>query len=288
MIVRYIGGVAAGMIAVMQPVAAQQKTLKPMSPWSIEQSGDTCRLARTFGTAEDPYMLRLRAFVPGYKFDITLAGSQISAFQNARENYIAYGAGEAQRFSLVLKGTFKTYGAAVVFSDELAERQRAFDDETEQPYPNLPLEAGIDRITVAAANTKLVLETGSIAPAMEAMRKCMDQVIQGWGLNPAVQSKLSRSAKPLKEDALNALIAADDPPPAVRALGGIARVHIRTMVDATGAPVECKTLPTDQVPEFKVKACEIILKNAQFAPALDANGVAVPSYFATSVVYRIF
>lgn len=279
------------MVAIVQPVEAaaiQQMTLKPMSPWSIEQSEDTCRLVRTFGTAEDPYLLRIRADAPGYQFDITLAGSQVSAFQNARERSISYGSGAALPFAPMIRGTFKTYGAVIVFSNEMAEKRRAFDDETEQPYPNMPLEAGIDRINLTASNKNLVLETGSIAPAMEAMRKCMDGVVQGWGLDPAVQATLSRRVRPLNRDAVYALVAADDPPPAVRALGGVARVHMRVMVDATGNPVDCKTWPTDQVPDLKVGACEIMLKNARYAPALDANGVAVPSYFATSVVYRVF
>jgi hypothetical protein len=291
MIVRYIGAVAAGMIAIMQPVkaaAAQPMTLKPISPWSIEQSDDTCRLARTFGTAEDPYLLRMRADAPGYKFDITLAGAEISAFQNATERSITYGSGAALPFTPMVRGALKTYGPAIVFFNEMTEKRRAYTDETEQPFPNPPLEAGVDRIGVAASNKRLVLETGPIGAAMDAMRKCMDDVVRGWGLDPAVQSTLSRPVTPLNRAEVNALVAANDPPAAVRALGGIARVHIRLMVDAMGKPVDCTTWPTDQVPDFKVDACEIMLEKARYAPALDANGVAVPSYFVTSLVFRVF
>ncbi len=279
------------MVTIVQPfeaAAIQQMTLQPMSPWSIEQSEYTCRLVRTFGTVEDPYMLRMRADAPGYQFDITLAGSQLSAFQNARERSITYGSGAALPFSPMAKGTFKTYGAAIVFSSELAEKQRAYEDETEQPYPNMPLEAAIDKIGITASNKSLILETGPIAPAMEAVRKCMDGVVKAWGLDPTVQSNLSRRLKPLNKSEVNALVAAKDPPPEVRALGGIARVHMRVMVDATGTPVDCKTWPTDLVPDFKVSACEIMLKNARYVPALDADGVAVPSYFVTTLVYRAF
>lgn len=259
-----------------------ENVLKPTSPWTVSPAQDSCILSRQFAGAKDNLLLRMRSFSPGYNFDFTLAGPPVSKFRSARDIFIAYGSGAPLPFLPLASGVLEAHGPAIIFNSNMSLGQL---EEADQAYPDAALEGSIRRISISVGKQDLVLDTGSIGPTMNAMRNCTDELLASWGLDPNVQANLSRPVKALNSDAVNALITADDPPQAVRSLGGIARLHLRVMVNATGAPTECKTLPTDGVPGFEVNACDIVMKNARYSPALNEHQQPVPSYFMTAIVF---
>lgn len=65
------------------------------------------------------------------------------------------------------------------------------------------------------------------------------------------------------------------------------RVNVRLLVAATGRPTDCKVVRSYNEPAFDKLACEKLLRYGRFEPALDASGTAVPSYYATTVVWFI-
>lgn len=218
------------------------------------------------------------------RFRLTLAGSLVSTFRSARDIYISYGTGAPLPFLPLASGSLGEHGPAIIFNKDISVGQPALP-KADHAYPNAILEDGITQFTIGAAKQQVVLATGPIAPAMKALRHCTDELLASWGLDPAVQAKLSSPVTPLNAEAVNALITADDPPEAVRRLGGIARLRLRVMVDATGAPTGCKTSATDGVPEFEVNSCDIVMRSARYSPALDEHGRPVESYFMTAIVF---
>ncbi|WP_395397889.1 energy transducer TonB [Novosphingobium sp. BL-8A] len=284
------GYVAAALIAAMalpSGAASAQKAedvLKPISPWALSPAPDSCVLSRQFGEGKENLFLRMRSFAPGYDFDFTVAGPPVSTIRSARDIYISYGAGAPLPFVPLASGSLGEHGPAIIFNKDISVDQPALLT-TDHAYPDAMLEASITQFTISAAKRHLVLATGPIAPVMNALRHCTDELLESWGLNSTVQAKLSNPVKPLNAEAVNALIMAGDPPEAVRRLGGIARLRLRIMVDATGTPTGCKMLPTDGVPEFEVNSCDIVMKNARYSPALDEHVQPVASYFMTSIVF---
>jgi len=261
-----------------------EEALKPTSPWTLSPAQDSCVLSRQFGGGKNNLFLRMSSFAPGYDFDFTLAGSLVSTFRSARDIYISYGTGAPLPFSPLASGSLGKHGPAIIFNKDISVGQPALP-KADHAYPNAILEDGITQFTIGAAKQKVVLATGPIAPAMKALRHCTDELLASWGLDPAVQAKLSNPVTPLNAEVVNALITADDPPEAVRRLGGIARLRLRVMVDATGAPTGCATLPTDGIPEFEVNSCDIVMKSARYSPAIDEHGRPVASYFMTAIVF---
>ncbi|WP_404478591.1 energy transducer TonB [Novosphingobium sp. BL-52-GroH] len=285
----HAAAVLIGSVALVHGVArAAEPTVshfKSSSPWELSPGGDSCVLSRNFESGAASLFLRMRTYAPGYNFDFTLAGSPIPQITSAKAPTITFGSGNPLRFGVLASGSSGAHGPAMVFNRDMSLQPPALDDKTVPAYPDPALESGIDRFTIDAADHKVLLDTGSMAPVMQALRQCTDKLVAGWGLDPAVQAKLSRPPRPVNASAVNAMIVAGDPPAAVKALGGLARVGLRVMIDETGAPTGCKTFPTDGVPEFDVKACNFVMKNARYDPALDEQGKAVSSYLLTAIVF---
>jgi hypothetical protein len=112
---------------------------------------------------------------------------------------------------------------------------------------------------------------------MRIMRVCLDDLLASWGLDPAVQAALTRQATTDFDERWVG--------PIVRAQADLARsadasaVSARLLVDETGKATDCRLLEGVATQDRTGKFCEAVIKWAEFAPALDANGQPVKSYF---------
>lgn len=289
---------SAAVVAVMAVTATQgyarDVALKPSSPWNVHWAGNSCLLARQFGTGDNRLTLSMRAYKPGYEFETTLAGPQVSLLTKPNAFRIAYGGGEP-RPVWGQAGRIPKLGPSITFSGYLsmtapeptsATNSEALRRATErQTYPDTAFEAQLDRITLVTSFRKIVLQTGPMAKALTSLRTCTDGLVKSWGLDLAVQSALSRNVRNADPEWIQKII--QSYPATLSFQGKSARVSLRIMVDRTGKPTSCHALQAFSNTEFDVKACDIALKYARFDPALDAGGQPVDSYYTTSVIYRM-
>lgn len=104
--------VPAGTLAA-QPTEVR---LRPETPWVVERTADRCQVARKFSDGGKPVLLSMRAYAPGYNFEITTAGEPLRFLQSAKTVTIAYGAQEPRVITGTLRGKNKDYGPALIFS----------------------------------------------------------------------------------------------------------------------------------------------------------------------------
>lgn len=130
------------------------------------------------------------------------------------------------------------------------------------------------------------LETGDLTPVYVAMNLCMDDLVASWGLDPA-QVRLRASAPELLNANSVYRSIKRTYPAAARNMGRQAEMHMRVMVDANGSATDCAVSDVTQADMFDDRACKPMLEDAEFEPARDRDGNAIPSYFAMFLHYRM-
>jgi len=263
-------------------------SLEGSSNWLVNWAEHSCVLARKFGTADAPMWLSMRTYSPSYHFEITIAGKAVSQLQPPKSFTIAYGAGspiEVRRYQV---GRIAEYGPALIFSGEMAASDSDDSDEDGHDarlYPDAPFEAQLDRIELMTPYRKLVFNTGPMKRALDSLRQCTDNLVKGWGLDPAVQSSLSSRVKAENIRTWAQKIQASYPLELL-SQNKEARVNVLVIVDEHGMPKNCDTWQAFDNTDFKVRACGIILRDARFTPAKDKDGRVTASYYTTVIVYR--
>lgn len=295
-----------GLIATTVPAQASIKEgiLDPVTPWRVDWSGDSCVLARAFGPAKHSTLLSMRSYAPGYDFDVTLARAPILSTGSIPRFTIAYGSGQPIPVKGYHVGSAKPFGRAIVFSSVASEggesesndgkkgsdkekADKEMKDQPVRPYPDPAFEKQLDRISFATPFTRLILKTRAMAPVLDAMRKCTDNLVKQWGLDPSVQGSLSRRVELVNQkDWVGDILY--DYPASLMMEGKGARTKLRVLIDEKGTPTKCDAFQAFTNTEFTVKACGIILKKARFMPALDRNGVPTPSFYTTRILYHLF
>lgn len=262
--------------------------LKASSNWLVNWADHSCVLARKFGPATSPVLLTMRAYEPGYSLEMIIAGKDISSFRDSKTFTISYGSGEPIPISRHQAGTSGDFGPSIVFSGEMKSRiadKRADPDESRGPFPDIPFEKQLDRVSLVNSYKTVVLETGPMAKALDTLRQCTDNLVKQWGLDPVIQAGLTRSAASSNFPEWARQIQVSFPPELLMQ-NKEARVNVLVVVDEAGQPVDCDTWQTFDNTDFKARACRVILRNARFNPALDKDGRPTRSYYTTVIVYK--
>lgn len=287
----YVSALAA-IVMVLAPLPGIAKTkdisLKGSSNWLVDWSDHSCVLARRFGTKEAPLWLSMRTYSPSYKFEMTIAGKAVSRLQPPRTFTMAYGSGAQHDIDRYQVGQMTGYGPALIFSEEMRAGGDVDSDDgsgDSRAFPDIPFEAQLDRIELTTSSRKVILETGPMKKVLDTLRQCTDHLVEGWGLNPAVQADLSARVKAENLKTWAQKIQASYPPELLFQ-GKEARVNVIVIVDEKGMPKSCDTLQAFDNTDFKVRACGIILKDARFTPARDREGRTTASFYTTVIVYR--
>ena len=245
-------------------------------------------LNRQFGSGDHKVFLSMRSYAPGYNFEITLSGQPIAPFRWPGKATVTFGSAKPEIMQPIPSST-ETYGPAILFVSDIhataAVGQKA-DSSTHYLYPDLNLEAHFDGITLATASQTLVLETGPMATAMQVLRQCTDDLLKHWGLDPQVQSHLKRGVTSPNSSSWTKKMS-DKYPWDLSRKGLNAVVNIIVIVDQEGRPTKCMIHKSFTNTQFTDNRCNIIMKYAQFTPALDEQGNPVPSYIIQKLVYHI-
>jgi hypothetical protein len=265
------------------PAAAQAPAeplvMAPSSRWIADYSEDNCALRRSFEAGGDNVVLQLRQYVPGDTFEVSVASDTLA---RGRENpEVRF---EPDDHWFVVSDALPVSDAGVrgiQYSDSL--KRNAAKGELRWAAPDREArEQAITALAVRKAFERdIVLSTGTMRRAMEALRTCTDAMLARWGLDPAAHRTLSRSVVPL--DMADWVRKVQAYYPATRQ-DRSGRVHVRLTVGPDGMPVSC-AVRGEADAAFERAACSTMMDYARFEPALDAGGAPVASYFTTAIVY---
>ncbi|PEQ12066.1 hypothetical protein B2G71_13025 [Novosphingobium sp. PC22D] len=267
--------------------------LKPQSPWFVDWNPTTCTLGRSFGSEQEPVALRFERAEPRDGFQMVFVGQWLQRVKAGTPLELRFGTYPAEdvRYSSGLGKA--TDDVPVVFVSSPGIVEPALEEEEDEawrvnPGPRVTpeMEAAADSVTLATPDHALLLETGPLDKAFAALRKCTDDLVSQWGLDPAVQAKLQR--RPIPKVSPSRWIGPQDYPLKALRKGEQAILIFRLLIDAEGEPTGCEILRAYAgFDEFSKSTCAHIRTRARFEPALDANGQAVPSYYVNTVRFAI-
>lgn len=277
-------------IAASQMVSATPRvqTFAPLKSWNVDYADDSCALRREFADGDDKVLFELRQFSPGDLFSATAAST---AFRQGSKPlkvrflpdvtpHEAAGASPLQ----YPNGLFGfSWNDSLVPLTKGADKLQVIGSSPDR----MTREKAIEGVELSAGLTRtIVITTGELHRSMEAMRKCMDELLTHWGIDAVAHRSLSRRVGAKDQQAWAKIIQDKYPGKMLaREMSGIVRV--RVMVGPDGRPTSCHMQVPSQDPSFETTACAGLMKASRFEPALDAAGKPIASYFVTSIFYIV-
>ena len=282
-------------LAASAPASAADKSvlvLEPSSEWVLDYAEERCSFYREFGQGDVALTLRIDSFGPGVDYRMVVVGPAVPEFGRPTDDMtIRFTRDDEEREAMGLNGKVDdlpaisfTVAIAPHESPDVYERMSREERKAYQRTPRVPVpefERGIDSIEMKFRDrSQIRLALGRMAKPLEAMRQCMGNLQQAWGLDPVVQGSLSRIAVP-KPSTVQRV---QRRYPHNKLLSGTnAYVPVRVMVSAEGRATACVV----QIPEieraFKDAVCDGL--ESSYEPALDQQGRAVASVYRVSVFY---
>lgn len=300
-------GAAFGMISGTAHAADEPLVFKPATAWAADYGEDYCRLARDFSNGSETIALAIERVQPSSLVKIMLVGDSIKLFRGA--NTIGYGylpAGDTRNAPVLRSEATDKRQLLIVDNANIGPDLAALfggpggrgpggggggggappdgpSIEPGTPFYNAGVEAdyaaGISAIMLTDGTLKPVrIETGSLKGAIVALQQCTYDLLSYWGVDGEKHRTVSRTVVPQSGTTLpQGTIGFQD----FGKLGGGAN-QIRVMVDAAGAPTECRVHFGSLGESTNNKICDHLMKNAKFLPALDSAGQPMASYWISS------
>jgi TonB family protein len=144
--------------------------------------------------------------------------------------------------------------------------------------------AGSNAIRIATASRELaVVDLPGAAKAVGALRECINRVLTEWGVDPAALAALRRQPELVSGPWLRA----EDYPDSAERSEVASSTVIRFTVGVDGRVSDCTTVASSGSTALDRQTCSALKKRARFAPALGANGEAVPATLVENAVWGV-
>lgn len=279
--------IAASALCALPAMPAQAgedvQVVRPISAWAVDWRPEYCVVNAMFGSQEQPLYFQMSQYGPGHLYEFALTGKVLRPFVSAEQVAFSFGKHGKARPAAIQRADSELYGEGMIFSAVLGAPSA--DESRVQPFADDELATDIDRIVVQRGSHRLIVGTGPLAGIVSAMRKCADDLVTTWGLDPKAQATLSRPATAVDIRGLVRTLKASYP----RSLsykGKQARLNVHARIDASGAVTHCSVPESYNDPKFDELACRN-LRGYAFEPALDAQGNPVASYWNTTIIYTL-
>jgi TonB family protein len=296
-----IGRTLAGILAAALMIsgtsaAAEEIRLAPSADgnWVLNYGDDRCRLARYFGEGEQRSLLLLEQFAPGMSVALTAAGPPLRRIVRGNQVRVRFGPStrEAPPFDPP-EAEFEGVGPAL-FIPGIApvvdpDASAAFLQNAEVnglPQIDPAAAAAIEWLGISGRNLDLVFEFGSLENAVTVLNHCTLDLVKFWGLDPQQHLTMTRMAAAENMEQVAREVQEAYPMRAV-ARGEQATLVMRAVVRADGTVGDCAISQATVTETFQSPACDVFRRYARFAPALDADGQPMASFYATTIVYTI-
>lgn len=270
----------------MAAASAQAGTTiyEPASNWQVDNEPQLCRLSRDYQSGDARITIRMEQFQPGAGVQIMLLGKPIERAENRVSFEVRLGSAGVPFSAPVADITFRDGREGTLLRSVQFVRP---DRTSAHTWPSAAVFEAIDQMAFSAPQMgTVVLQTKSLAKAMEQMRLCHQRMIASWGFDPAVQEKLTRHVVP-QTDPRRWLTAADFPTrQKKRRKSSI--IAFRLDIDTAGKPTACFVQRAYTPEDYAATTCKLLMERAAFQPALDQAGKPVASYYVNAVGWLTF
>lgn len=145
---------------------------------------------------------------------------------------------------------------------------------------------GNDRIRVTGAKKLAVtIDLPNASSALQALETCDDDLIAGWGFDPAQQRSIAVQVKPSNYP--GRWVTNNDYPREdfVRKNEGLTTFLLSVGID--GGVTGCRIVGSSGFPSLDKRTCELLNARAAFAPAKDSSGRPVASFYINRVWWQV-
>lgn len=296
------------LIAASDPVR-----LQPSSQWVVDYADNSCRLIRMFGTGNDETKLVLESMAPDDIGMLVVSRQLSGVFPTApiwarlvpgQDDYFAGTPAEAEIGRAAGVWAHVPLMPVTRIDGKLPpELQKAMDEakalaksgkrpppidlakRTAQRAERLEFAAKVSELEIEPrGGHPLILETGPLDAPVQVFDACIRDLMKGWGVDPDVQDKITRSA--WTPNIVAWFSAGDYPTDALRQ-GQESEVKFQLVIDATGKVARCTAISPYDAPLFKTAVCNALKQRGRFAPAELADGTKVASYYTNTVTFRL-
>lgn len=256
--------------------------------WVVNYDTNSCHLLGTFGTDDQQITIKFVREQPEPSFDLTLIGKPLASAAPEKDVSIGFGTYSkpvkirAMVGSLTAQSTLPLLILSSLRFDGLKHRGAS---GAIAPEVAPEVEAATTFITFRVGLGKTYrLETGPMNAPMKALRICTTNLIKSWGYDPLIEASLKRRAYPVGNP--GSWMTQDDYPDGPARKGQNGQVAFRLDVDEQGKVTACHVLYRTDPDGFADHTCNLMMKRAHMAPAIDALGKAVRSYFIGKALWR--
>lgn len=273
--------------------------LEPSSTWHLDYADDSCRLMRKFGRGGQETVLLLERYQPGDSFFMVAAGPPLKS-RSRGEPKFRFGPDGHEYDGPSFNGDLGPYEPAFMASMSLLPlsyerknqpgRNRSDPGEAAREMFKQELsaeqEANIEWLEVQHGKAPPVrFMLGSMAPPMEAMRKCTDELLTHWGIDIKAHKELTRAVAPSTNP--GSWLSFRDYPVDLLRKGEQGIVQFRLSVDGGGRPTQCHIQKSTRPAGFDDAVCRALMERARFEPALGGNGQPIASFWRSRVTFEL-
>lgn len=274
-----IGG-ATALLAMSTSTVAQADEMpvfKPASAWVMDDQEDACALRRTFAAGESTLTAKFESNTIGNNINITLASRDLET----KEAQVIYQFLPDEEWREPQSPKVGAFGGELESVSFFASLRASIGDW--QPGATMwPVaerqqrEAAITGLQVAGAfEQQVLLLTGPMDEAMDAMRACVDDLYVSWGFDPRINDTVAVLPKPANPDRWNNRVMGASVPRA-GSRGGLSMRFV-FLVGVDGRTAQCRAPNAQADPKFAEAYCNAFERHARFDPAQDASGNEVQS-----------
>lgn len=260
----------------------------PASPWQLDMADDRCRLARRFDSERGPGMVLFEQIAPGKQFDVTIAGPD---FAKARQGSWFY-AGMRSDLEMEtidpLEYDIPGYANAITLGGVWIDDARPSRGEVEGPASAAIDEASaglVDRIVLQRSTTVVSFETRSLQAPFAALNSCTVDLLSLWGLDADAHQAYLPPRMPKEKAFFSRLHHKLTSTPGNE--GHRSLLRVRAMIASDGGVTKCHYEYALSSGGLEPDVCSEI-REMQFAPATDANGQPIASFYSLSVILSEF
>lgn len=283
------GFLAMGLGVTAQPAEAREPTvLAPSTNWNLDYAPDKCRLIRRFGEGENLIELHFEQATQRPYYNVALFGEPVGKTRGEVMD-VAFGPAEGSSVRSYLKGDLPSKTPFVLMHGVHLAPVPEDAKQGEFVVVNIGAEreSAIDRLTLSKGLRRpLQLELGSMGEPLEAMRSCVDNLIEQLKLDEAGQAELVSGPKPTNMQRIARHIQEVYPLRMLREEQG-GTVNVQLIVDTSGAPTVCQIAQSDRPAAFDDLVCLGLLQIAEFEPAKGPEGEPRFGLWTTNVTYNI-
>ncbi len=266
-------GLTASGFLLAAPVAALSDTpmpaAEPKAKWVVDYAEERCSISRSAGPTGVSFTLRT---IVGDDFPDLIIHS--AAW---REDPLQ-GRSEAEVSLTPARTALKAEG----FAEREADSGYVIF-LTGLPGDFVEQFAQAQTLTIRRGNEVIAeVPTPGAAQAVAAFRKCGDDLLRSWGLDPVALAGAKKAYM------INSFISPEDYPFAAVREGVQGKVGVRFIVDEAGRARDCKVvLSAPGVKVLQQKTCELIERRARFQPAIAADGAPIASATGFAITWRV-